>query len=289
MNMKETGNKNTLNPPFGTRLLNADKNLPTSLRRRHNQFRLSLKSVLIKKHFPLLVFIIYRKLVKVPSQGACPPTGGVWGLELNSAKTLSLTLSLFLTINISAQQNKVNKVLDDIRLQLTSDKKKQVNEEILFTPGNEQFVLTGIKPWYNDTLKDIRYRALTITARMGLKSQEPAYRQEALRLMVQAGNDKDVALAGSAINYLTHFNRRDFTKEACDSVAAQDYPGDIGARWPEPLSTNCRKVARNAGELPPRLRGAAAHIRRSGEGRGPAGGRLLGRARVQRARRLRVL
>jgi hypothetical protein len=160
-------------------------------------------------------------LVKAPSQGACPPTCGVWGLELNNAKTLSLTLSLFLTINISAQQNKVNKVLDDIRLQLTSDKKKQVNEEILFTPGNEQFVLTGIKPWYNDTLKDIRYRALTITARMGLKSQEPAYRQEAVRLVVQAGNDKDVALAGSAINYLTHFNRRDFTKEACDSLVAQ--------------------------------------------------------------------
>jgi hypothetical protein len=132
-----------------------------------------------------------------------------------------IALLLFLTIHISAQQNKVNKILDEIRAQLTSDKKQKVNEEILFTSGNESYVLTGVKPWYNDTLKSIRSRALTITARMGLKTQEPAYRQEALRLIVQACDDKDVALAGSAINYLTHFNRRDFTKDACDLVIAQ--------------------------------------------------------------------
>jgi hypothetical protein len=129
-----------------------------------------------------------------------------------------LALLFFLTINISAQQNKVNKILDDIRTQLTTDKKQKINEEILFASGNEPFVLTGVKSWYNDTLKNIRSRALTITARMGLKTQEPAFRQEALRLIVKACNDKDAALAGSAINYLTHFNRRDFTKDACDSI-----------------------------------------------------------------------
>jgi len=133
-------------------------------------------------------------------------------------KNLLLILFLFLVINITAQEGKVNKVLREIRLQLVTGKTVQTDEEILFMPGNESYTLAGIKTWYNDTLKDIRSRAVTISARMGLKTQEPAFRQEAVKMLVQACDDKDIALAGSAINYLTHFNRRDFVKDTRDSV-----------------------------------------------------------------------
>jgi hypothetical protein len=127
---------------------------------------------------------------------------------------------LFLLINITAQEGKVNKVLRDIRSELVTGKTVKTDEEILFMSGNESYTLAGIKTWYNDTLKDIRSRAVTITARMGLKTKEPAFRQEAVKMLVQACDDKDIALAGSAINYLTHFNRRDFVKETRDSVGA---------------------------------------------------------------------
>jgi hypothetical protein len=76
----------------------------------------------------------------------------------------------------------------------------------------------GVKAWYTDTVKAVRTEAVSITARTGLKTQEPGVKQEAVKMLTGACADKDIAISGMAINYLTHFNRRDFVKDICDSV-----------------------------------------------------------------------
>lgn len=80
------------------------------------------------------------------------------------------------------------------------------------------FVLTGIKPLLDDSIADVRFKAITICARLGLKTNEDAFRQEAVRLLVTACNDKDISLAGSAMDYLTHFYSTDYTKETLDEI-----------------------------------------------------------------------
>jgi hypothetical protein len=133
-------------------------------------------------------------------------------------KGASILLSILITLNLSAQENKVTRVLNDIKSQLTQSKAIPADEEVLFKPGNEIYTLVGVKAWYTDTVKAVRTEAVSITARTGLKTQEPGVKQEAVKMLTGACADKDIAISGMAINYLTHFNRRDFVKDICDSV-----------------------------------------------------------------------
>jgi hypothetical protein len=136
------------------------------------------------------------------------------------------TLKLFLLFAVilvasvqgQAQERRVKKVLEEVRVQLVLGKGEGVNEDVLFKQGNEAYLLAELKEWFTDTTRSIRQQAISYTGRVGLRTIEPAIKQDAVRLLVQKSADKDEALANSAIGYLTHFTRRDFTKDACDSV-----------------------------------------------------------------------
>lgn len=137
-----------------------------------------------------------------------------------------LTLKLFLlfavilvaSVHGQAQERKVKKVLDEVRNQFVLGNAKSINEDVLFKQGNEAYLLSGLKEWFTDTTRSIRQQAISYTGRIGLRTTEPAIKQDAVRLLVLKSADKDEALANSAIGYLTRFTRRDFTKDACDSV-----------------------------------------------------------------------
>ena len=133
-------------------------------------------------------------------------------------KLKCLLLLCLLSANLLAQEKQVDNTLNKIRKELTTKKTYSVNDEILFTPGNEMFVLTRIKSWIGDSLSIIREQAVSVISHIGLKTQEAAFRQEAVRLLTIEANDKDASIAKTALRYLIHFNLHNFTLEACDNI-----------------------------------------------------------------------
>ncbi|MFT3738779.1 MAG: hypothetical protein QM786_08465 [Breznakibacter sp.] len=127
-------------------------------------------------------------------------------------------LALLLPLTLSAQENRVNGTLEEIRMALSAGKPVRANEEVLFKPGNEMFVFTRIGPWMQDSVETVRSEAVSICARLGLKTGEAAFRQEAVRMLVRSCRSGDVSLQGTALNYLTYFLRQDFTRDACDTI-----------------------------------------------------------------------
>ena len=120
-------------------------------------------------------------------------------------KLKCLLLLCLLGANLLAQEKQVDNTLNNIHKELTTKKTYSVNDEILFTSGNEMFVLPRIKSWIGDSLSIIREQAVSVISHIGLKTQEAAFRQEAVRLLTIQANDKDASIAGAAHRYLTHF------------------------------------------------------------------------------------
>jgi len=134
-------------------------------------------------------------------------------------KSCSLAVLTFLiSFACPAQEHKVNRTLDQMRAALTTGQPAGDNEELLFKPGNEMLVLTRMGEWGQDSVETVRREAVGICARLGLKTGEAPFRQQAVRMIVMACRDADVALQETALNYLTHFTRSDFTKDACDTI-----------------------------------------------------------------------
>lgn len=132
----------------------------------------------------------------------------------------SVILSVSLLLSLSAQENRVNKILMEMHTSLYTGKHYEADYDVLYKPGNEMFVLTHVSPWVKDTVESVRTEVMGICAHIGLNTSEAAFRQEAVRLIVQTCRNRDGSFNGSALNYLTHFSRTDFTKDACDSIGA---------------------------------------------------------------------
>lgn len=160
----------------------------------------------------------------------------VW-LRISKDYSLIVVIcALALGSSAQAQEKRVLKVLNEVYSSIVQNSHNNIDESVLFKPGNEAIVLDEMEAWLTDTLRDVRQQAISYTGIVGLKTTEAAIKQNAVQLLVQSINNKDEALDKSAIRYLTRFTRRDFTKDVCDSIRATLH------RSPSSFSTLVRLV-----------------------------------------------
>ena len=82
-------------------------------------------------------------------------------------------------------------------------------------------VLTALSPYYSDTLTTVRAQAYFLTKQVGIRSQDEALRQQAVRQLVNGLRDEDRSIIGRVHSYLAQFGSADFSPAARQTIAGQ--------------------------------------------------------------------
>lgn len=83
---------------------------------------------------------------------------------------------------------------------------------VLNDAQNAETILQALKPYYADTVNNVRAKAYDIAHRVGQKSQQTAARQLAVAQLVNGVKDKDTGISGNASQALTDFEKEDFNQ-----------------------------------------------------------------------------
>ncbi len=86
--------------------------------------------------------------------------------------------------------------------------------------GYESYVLAEAKPFLDDTVIFVRYKAMDLIKRTGIKSVDPEIRTKSVAFLIEAIKDKDSGNSGFALKSLKNFNKSDFNSIAVDSINA---------------------------------------------------------------------
>jgi hypothetical protein len=133
-------------------------------------------------------------------------------------KKIYLIVFLFPGIHAFAQEGKVDKVLQAIYSQVKQPADKYIDDKVLYKPENQAYAIRALMPWYADSLKEIRSKAIVLTARIVRSSADTSLRRMAVHLLLRAYRDRNLVNSKLAVEYLTTFSKNDFDQGARDTI-----------------------------------------------------------------------
>lgn len=88
----------------------------------------------------------------------------------------------------------------------------------LFQPENARIVLGELTSYQHDTVSAVRSKVYMICHRVGNGTKQSTLRQTAVTRLIQGCKDEDTGNAGLALDYLTAFQKDDFTTSSKDGI-----------------------------------------------------------------------
>jgi hypothetical protein len=138
-------------------------------------------------------------------------------LHKTSFVRVVILVCVLITTSVSAQ-NTVG-TLDKYFAQVRTGKYPAIPKS-LSTTENSKATLAALPPYLIDTVAAVRAKAYAITQFAGNNARQAALRQDAVQKLMNGARDRNAGNAGIALNYLTGFQREDFTQPAKDTLTA---------------------------------------------------------------------
>jgi hypothetical protein len=140
-------------------------------------------------------------------------------------KKLMIGLFMLVSVGAMAQQSDVEATLATMKGQIEKGKGIRVNDRVVYTSGNEQFVLPIMQRWMKDTLSSVRSNAVVITGRLASFAKLGQPRTQAMDMLFKACEDKDPSMGSQAASYLKQVKWKYFTNTHKTAIGLLIYQG----------------------------------------------------------------
>ena len=126
-------------------------------------------------------------------------------------KNIILGLLMLTSLSAMAQQTEVETTLATMKGQIEKGKSITVSDKVVYTPGNEGFVLQVVQRWMKDSLSTVRSNAVVITGRLATFTTDGQQRGKAMDMLFKGCEDKDAGIGALAVQYLKQVKWQYFT------------------------------------------------------------------------------
>jgi hypothetical protein len=126
-----------------------------------------------------------------------------------------LLYGLLFSSSLCAQQ----KIMEAYFSQIRSGKYPSIPIEATLK-DNAAIILSALPTYLHDSVSIVRARASSLSKLIGAQSKLGTIRTKAIQQLIEAVKDKDTGNAGSALTFLTEFNKSDFSEADRDTLYA---------------------------------------------------------------------